>query len=78
MDTTVSKSQFKAQALALLRQVEETGEPLVITDRGTPALVVQPYRLPATDAAALLKGSVLRYDQPYAAALPDTDWEALA
>jgi prevent-host-death family protein len=32
----ISKSQFKAKALELFRQVEATGEPLIITDNGQP------------------------------------------
>ena len=38
MPTTVSKSRFKAKALELFRQVERTGKPIIITDRGTPVL----------------------------------------
>ena len=34
----VSKSQFKAHALELFRQIEASGEPLVITDHGRPTL----------------------------------------
>jgi antitoxin (DNA-binding transcriptional repressor) of toxin-antitoxin stability system len=32
----VSKSQFKARALEFFRQVETTGEPLIVTDHGEP------------------------------------------
>lgn len=71
MDATVSKSQFKSQALALLRQVEETGEALVITDRGTPALVIQAYREPTVDAVAALERSELRNNQPFVPAQTD-------
>ena len=46
----VSKSRFKAQALELFRQVEASGEPLVVTDHGRPPLEVRPYR-PARAAA---------------------------
>lgn len=41
---TVSKSKFKARALELFREVERTGQPLVITDRGVPVLKLVPYR----------------------------------
>jgi prevent-host-death family protein len=40
----VSKSHFKAHAPELLRRVEATGEPLVLTHRGRPVLEVRPYR----------------------------------
>ena len=75
----VSKSRFKAQALELFRQVEASGEPLVITDHGTPTLEVRPYRPVRPDANPLeeLRGSVLRFDDPFAP-VGENDWEALA
>ena len=75
----VSKSRFKAQALELFRQVEASGEPLVITDHGRPTLEVRPYRPARPDANPLaeLRGSVLRFDDPFAPAC-ENDWQALA
>jgi antitoxin (DNA-binding transcriptional repressor) of toxin-antitoxin stability system len=74
----VSKSRFKAQALELFRQVEASGEPLVITDHGRPTLEVRPYRPVRPDANPLeeLRGSVLRFDDPFAP-VGENDWEAL-
>ena len=75
----VSKSRFKAQALELFRQVEASGEPLVITDHGRPTLEVRPYRSVRPDANPLeeLRGSVLRFDDPFAP-VGENDWEVLA
>ena len=75
----VSKSRFKAQALQLFRQVEASGEPLVVTDHGRPTLEVRPYRpaRPDADPLAQLRGSVLRFDDPLAP-VGENDWEALA
>jgi antitoxin (DNA-binding transcriptional repressor) of toxin-antitoxin stability system len=75
----VSKSRFKAQALELFRQVEASGEPLVITDHGRPTLEVRPYRPVRPDANPLeeLRGSVLRFDDPFVP-VGENDWEALA
>ncbi|MFN4070624.1 MAG: type II toxin-antitoxin system Phd/YefM family antitoxin [Thermus caldifontis] len=69
----VSKSYFKAHALELLRQVQTTGEPLILTDRGRPVLVVQPYR--EEDHLDRLKGTLVLYQDP----LEPTGeaWEAL-
>ena len=39
---TVSKSALKARMLAYFREVERTGEPLEVTDRGRPVLRVVP------------------------------------
>ena len=71
---TISKSQFKARALACFRDVERTGRPLVITDRGKPVLRLVPFE---ADPAALLapfRGAVLRYDDPTEPVGVD-DWE---
>ena len=75
----VSKSRFKAQALELFRQVEASGEPLVVTDHGRPTLEVRPYRpaRAAADPLEELRGSVLRFDDPFAP-VGENDWEALA
>ena len=58
----VSKSYFKAHALELLRRVEATGEPLILTDRGRPVLEVRPYR--EVDCRVLVLGTFLRFEVP--------------
>lgn len=63
-DTKVSKSRFKAEALELFREVERTGKPLVITDRGIPVLRVIPYKEELEDMLAELRGSILEYIDP--------------
>lgn len=77
MESDVSKSKFKAHALEIFRRVELTGEPVVVTDRGAPTLIVRKYTGKSVDLRSKLKGSVLRYDDPL---LPvsDDDWAALA
>ncbi len=50
----VPAGRFKAECLALLDRVEQTGEPLVVTKRGRPVAEVVPVR--ATRRS--LKGSV--------------------
>jgi antitoxin (DNA-binding transcriptional repressor) of toxin-antitoxin stability system len=44
MTEQVSKTLFKAKALKYFRQVETTGEPLIITDRGHPTLELRPLK----------------------------------
>ena len=74
METEISKSKFKARALEIFRTIEETGEPVVITDRGTPSLIVQKLGAPLA-ANVKLKGSVLHYEDPFTPVGED-DWEA--
>lgn len=64
MHLEISKSEFKARALELFRQIEASGEPLVVTDHGRPVLEVRPYRAPNTDPLDMLRGSVTRYEKP--------------
>jgi prevent-host-death family protein len=75
MAIKVSKSRFKAHALELFRQVERTGKPIIITDRGTPVLTLAPYREEPQAALRALRESVVKYETP-TAPVGDDDWEA--
>ena len=77
METQVSKSRFKAHALEIFRHVETTGEAVIVTDHGAPAVIVRKYTGTTADVRAKLKGSVLRYDAPFAP-VADDDWNVLA
>lgn len=77
MQTEVSKSQFKAKALEYFRQVEASGEAVVVTDHGQPKLEVRRYQPNVRDPLDILRGSVLRYDQP-TTPVGDDDWETSA
>lgn len=61
MTESVSKSVFKAKALELFRQVERTGVPIVITDRGVPVLTLTPFRATPIAAITVLRESVVKY-----------------
>lgn len=41
---TVSKSLLKSKMLEYFRQVEETGEELIVTDNGIPVVKVVPFQ----------------------------------
>jgi len=60
----ISKTEFKAKALEILRTVEATGEPVLITDRGIPTVEVRPYRGRLRNIKELLRGSVLAFEGP--------------
>jgi antitoxin (DNA-binding transcriptional repressor) of toxin-antitoxin stability system len=76
MAGAVFKSQFKAKALEFFRQVEASGEPIVITDNGRPTLEIRRYQQPTRDALEVLRGSVLRYDDPMEP-VAEEDWDVL-
>ena len=64
MAQQVSKSRFKPRALEYFRQVERSGEPLVITDNGQPVIKIVPYREAPVASRDALRGSVRRYRRP--------------
>lgn len=64
-NTKVSKSRFKAEALELFRQVEKTGQPIVITDRGVPVLKVMPYEEDQGAILGSLRGTLIEYSDPF-------------
>lgn len=72
----VPKARFKARALEYLRRVQETGQPIVILDRGRPVVKVVPFRGDAEEILRVLRGSVRRYDEPTKPVAVE-DWETL-
>jgi len=75
MQTSVSKSGFKARALEIMREVEATGKSIVITDRGKPTIEVRPYHSKERSPLDMLKGSVTEYIDP-TAPIAEDDWES--
>ena len=64
----VSKSALKAKMLEYFRQVEETGDELVVTDNNVPVLRITPIRkrIPAAEMFADLRGKVEYFEDPLA------------
>ena len=60
----ISKSEFKAHALEVFRDIEKTGESRIITDRGKPTLEIRKLRTSQRNSLDILKGTVLIYDRP--------------
>jgi prevent-host-death family protein len=44
VESTLKAAQFKAEALAVMRRVNETGQPVTITSRGKPIVRIEPIR----------------------------------
>lgn len=73
-------SQFKATCLAVLEQVQASGEPVLITRRGVPMARIEPERKPAGDGNRWIgswgnRGAIL--GDLVAPASDLSDWEAL-
>jgi prevent-host-death family protein len=65
---SVSKSVLKSKMLEYFRQVEETGEELIVTDNGRPVVRVIPIRArtPAAETFGDVRGRVAYHEDPLA------------
>lgn len=71
----VTKSAFKAKALEYMRQIEASGESIIITDRGLPTIEVRRYRAIQPLPLERLRGSVVEFKSPVEPVAED-EWEA--
>ena len=76
MQNEISKSQFKSKALEMFRQVETTGESLIVTDHGKPTIEIRKHHACERSPLELLKGSVVEYNAP-TEPVGEGDWETL-
>jgi prevent-host-death family protein len=76
---SINASEFKAKCLAILDEVEETGEPVTILKRGRPVARLLPS-VPTEGAypQLALLGSVRILGDIIEPVLPEEDWEVLA
>ncbi|MFT5447505.1 MAG: antitoxin (DNA-binding transcriptional repressor) of toxin-antitoxin stability system [Gammaproteobacteria bacterium] len=70
----ISKTHFKAHALEVLREIEQSGRPRTITDRGRPTLEIRKLRQQRPAPRQVLKGTVVKYESPEMPVGED-DWE---
>lgn len=70
----MSKTDFKARALEVFREIEGTGEPVVITDRGRPTLEIRKLKQHGDSPLLVLKDSVVKYEAP-TDPIADDDWD---
>jgi len=77
----MAAGEFKAKCLRLIDEVDETGEEIVITKRGTPKAKLVPFRLPKKDPFfGRLKGIVKIVGDPddlIKPIIPLEDWDML-
>jgi antitoxin (DNA-binding transcriptional repressor) of toxin-antitoxin stability system len=70
----ISKTEFKAHALEVLREIEQSGKSRIITDHGNPTIEIRKLRQRKESPLEILKGTVIEldaFDQPVAA----DDWQ---
>ena len=73
---TVAITEFKARCLALLEDVAETGQPLVVTKRGKALVRVMPSASRGAYPQEGLAGSVEIFGDVIAPAAPPGVWNA--
>ncbi len=71
----ISKSDFKAHALEVLRHIEKSGQPRIITNRGKPTLEIRKLRQQKAPPLEVLEGTVIKYDAP-TEPVGEDDWES--
>ncbi len=76
MPQTISKSQFKPQALKYFRNIQASGQELIITDHGKPVLKISPFTEDSQTVLEELRHSVKHYENPMDP-VGDSDWEIL-
>lgn len=64
MEELVTKTQFKAKALEIFRQVEASGDSVIVTDHGKPTIEIRPYKHSHGKPLDILRGSVSEYIDP--------------
>ncbi len=73
----VAATQFKAQCLRVIDQMNRDHEPVTITKRGRPVAMLTPIAASGSrPIVGALRGSVLRYDDPFSPVGEPGDWNA--
>lgn len=84
-EKTVSTVEFEENFRTFIDEIERTHEAVTITDHGRAVARLVPFDEKENNRSAAgakvklggLKGSVLRYEDPFAPALASTDWNAI-
>lgn len=76
-EKTVSVSKFKSECLSLLRNMQQTGEPLLITKHGKPLARVTPPSEQTQRKLGTLKDKIEILDDIISPAGSEEDWEVL-
>ena len=71
---TIKASEFRAKCLALMDEVADTGEEIVITKRGVPVARLAPYRKSPASLYGKYKG-LIKIHGDLDESVMDDDWE---
>ena len=74
MSIEISKSKFKAKALEIMKNIEETGEEVVITSYGKKMLLIKRYTDESVNPLLSLKDTIISFNEPFTP-IDENDWE---
>lgn len=79
MESKLGAAEFKATCLAVLEEVAASRRPVTITKRGKPVAVLTPIKEAARRRSIIgaMRGSVLRFDDPFSPAIDPSEWNAV-
>lgn len=72
---TVGAAKFKAECLSMMDQVQLHNEPILITKKGKPAVVVSPAQKDADPLAAYMLGGGTIVGDIISPANDESEWE---
>ena len=67
--------KFKAKCLAVMDEVQKTGEPVLITKHGKPVAKLVPAPTPSDDIFGYMAGKVKIVGDIVSPIIPEEDWE---
>jgi len=70
----ISKTELKAHALEVFRDIEKSGKSRIVTDRGRPTLEIRKLRQQQMEPLEVLKGTVVKFEAATEPVAED-DWE---
>lgn len=78
-EKTVTATRFKSDCLKLIDAMNRDRKPVIVTRHGKPVAKMMPVE--TTEAVPALvgsmKGTVLRFDDPFEPALSPNEWDAV-
>lgn len=79
----ISKGKLKARMLEVFREVEQTGEPIIVTDRGREVLEIRPVKSKSPTVSDVLAEyrsgpgrGILPDDEELISPISPAEWEA--
>jgi prevent-host-death family protein len=71
----IRASAFKAQCLSVMKNVQATGEPVIVTKRGTPLVKVVPAESGAEEIFGFMAGEFDIVGDVESPVMPLTEWK---